>query len=209
MSYLRPRSGLGSNQSKPSKFALVRRSMRDSMGSDAVNYSLNVTGSHPFSTSGSVALGSNQSAPGNYGRVARAMGMGAAAVEYALTQSGPVLQPPPPPPKGRVLSIPRGAARRYGFGSLGDATDAPLATSLALPTLAAPTIVDPAVDPWSDWRTQMLTQTSAIAAAQQDFTSRESLQRWFQIAATLAIPLSAAIWRAIFRGGKGSTRDFE
>ena len=205
MSYLRPRqASLGSNQSKPSKFALVRRSMRDSMGSDAIDYSLNITGSHPFATSGSVALGSNQSAPGKYARVARAMGMGATALEYGLTQAGPVVLAPPPPPS-RALSMPRGAARRYGFGSLGDATDQPLATSLAQPTLAAPTIVDP----WSDWRTQMLTQTSAIAAAQQDFTQRESLQRWFQIAATLAIPLSAAIWRAIFRGGRGSAKDFE
>jgi len=132
--------------------------------------------------------------------------MGATAMEYGLTQAGPVANPPPPPPptKAQALSIPAGA-RRYGFGSLGDDTDQAPATVLAQPTLAVPTLVDP----WSDWRVQMLNQTSSIAAAQQDFTARESLQRWFQIGATLAIPLSAAIWRAIFRGSRGSQRDYE
>jgi hypothetical protein len=70
------------------------------------------------------------------------------------------------------------------LGSLGDGdSDAPL------------------VDPQA-WRDEMLANVKGVRAAQEDFTRRESLQRWFQIAATLAIPLSAAVWRAIFRSSR-------
>ncbi len=57
----------------------------------------------------------------------------------------------------------------------------------------------------------MLAQTKIIAAAQQDFTQREIKARYLQIAATLAIPLAAAAWRAIGRvlSGRREERDFE
>jgi hypothetical protein len=154
----------------------------------------------------SKALGSTQSRPSTFKRVARGLGdidLGAkvrianprrirvrASTALGSTQSRP----------STFKRVARG-----GFGSLGDVTDAQPPTSLAQQSLAAPTIVDPTLQ----WQQSMLEQTTAIAAAQAEFTRRESLQRWFQIGATLAIPLSAAIWRAIFKGGRGSQRDYE
>lgn len=97
---------------------------------------------------------------------------------YPIIVNGPGLQGPP----DWYLAM-QGA-------SLGDDT----------PTTGAATLTDGT----TQWQQAMLSQTSAIAAAQQEFTKRESLQRWIQIGATLAIPLSAAIWRAIFRGSRDS-----
>lgn len=56
---------------------------------------------------------------------------------------------------------------------------------------------------------QQLAQLKTIAAAQTEFTRRESLQRWIQIGATLSIPLAGAIWRAIFRSGGRRGSDIE
>jgi hypothetical protein len=86
------------------------------------------------------------------------------------------------PPGQRVLRGPN------TLGSLGD--DAPGGS-----TLAAPTIADPAT---MQWQANVLAQLQAGVATMQ----KAELQKWLQIAATVLIPVSAAIWKAIFRGGR-------
>lgn len=54
-----------------------------------------------------------------------------------------------------------------------------------------------------DWRSKMLAQQTGMTSWMERWVKRDELQRWIQIAATLAIPLSAAIWKAIFRGARG------
>lgn len=93
-------------------------------------------------------------------------------------------------PPGRWL--PRSAP---SLGSLGD--DADTGSTLSTPTIADPTF---------QWQANVLTQLQAGVTT----LKHAELQKWLQIAATLAIPLSAAIWRAIFRsggrpGGDGTT----
>lgn len=105
---------------------------------------------------------------------------------------------PKPKPVPRTQKIGAGSAmhgvpdwyRAMSGCSLGD--DAP--------TTGAATLTDGT----ATWQQAMLSTSQRIAAAQEEFTKRESLQRWIQIGATLAIPLSAAIWRAIFRGSRDS-----
>lgn len=53
------------------------------------------------------------------------------------------------------------------------------------------------------WRTAMLSSQHDMVAWQERWVKRDELQRWLQFGATLAIPLSAAIWRAIFKGARG------
>lgn len=53
-----------------------------------------------------------------------------------------------------------------------------------------------------DWRTSMLEEQRKVSGWQERWVKRDELQRWIQIGATLAIPLSAAIWKAIFRAGR-------
>jgi len=48
-----------------------------------------------------------------------------------------------------------------------------------------------------EWRRQMLAQQQSMTAWIERWVKRDELQRWLQFGATLAIPLSAAIWRAI------------
>jgi hypothetical protein len=62
-------------------------------------------------------------------------------------------------------------------------------------TLSNPTITDPTLQ----WQANVLSQLQAGVATMQ----KAELQKWLQIAATLSIPLAAAIWRAIFRRGAG------
>lgn len=50
-----------------------------------------------------------------------------------------------------------------------------------------------------DWRMAMLAQQKSMTSWQERWVKRDELQRWIQIGATLMIPLSAAIWKAIFR----------
>ncbi len=50
-----------------------------------------------------------------------------------------------------------------------------------------------------EWRKKMLEQQTGVTAWMERWVKRDELQRWLQLAATLAIPLSAAIWKAIFR----------
>lgn len=131
------------------------------------------------------SLGSSQSRPSRFVRVSRGVALGS-------SQSRP----------SKFVRVAR------GFGSLGDATDAEPPTSLAQPTITTnPTIVDPTVQ----WQADMLAQTKLMVASQQDYAAREVQQKWIQIGATLLIPLSAAVWRAIGRllAGRRSSRDFE
>lgn len=51
----------------------------------------------------------------------------------------------------------------------------------------------------AEWRRQMLEQQKSVTSWMERWVKRDELQRWLQLGATLAIPLSAAIWRAIFR----------
>jgi hypothetical protein len=76
------------------------------------------------------------------------------------------------------------------LGSLGDDPSDPTA-------LSTPTITDPTLQ----WQANVLGQLQAGVA-----TLRVAeLQKWLQIAATLSIPLAAAIWRVIFRRGTDPT----
>lgn len=54
----------------------------------------------------------------------------------------------------------------------------------------------------AQWRTAMLEQQKEVVAWQERWVKRDEFQRWLQLGATLAIPLSAAIWKAIFRAGR-------
>lgn len=97
---------------------------------------------------------------------------------YPIVVNGPGLQGPPD------------WYRAMQGASLGDDTATTGATELT--------------DGNTTWQQSMLSEVQGVRAAQDEFTRRESLQRWIQIGATLAIPLSAAIWRAIFRGSRDS-----
>lgn len=120
----------------------------------------------------------------------RALG---SVVEYPVGQvaidivSKPL--PPPPPPKpppqqrqqfSRRLPL----ATRLGLGgTLGDTTPA--------------TVIDP--DTRAFHQRSLELQSQMVAQQQGDKT-----QKWIQIAATIMIPVSAAIWRAIGVGRKRS-----
>lgn len=54
----------------------------------------------------------------------------------------------------------------------------------------------------AQWRAAMLSSQQEMVAWQERWVKRDELQRWLQFGATLAIPLSAAIWRAIFKAGR-------
>jgi hypothetical protein len=60
-------------------------------------------------------------------------------------------------------------------------------------TLSQPTITDRTFQ----WQANVLAQLQAGVTAMK----HAELQKWLQIAATLSIPLAAAIWRAVFRRG--------
>ena len=51
----------------------------------------------------------------------------------------------------------------------------------------------------AEWRKKMLEQQTGVTSWIERWVKRDELQRWLQLGATLAIPLSAAIWKAIFR----------
>jgi hypothetical protein len=64
-------------------------------------------------------------------------------------------------------------------------------------TLSTPTITDPTFQ----WQADVLAQLRAGVKTLQT----AELQKWLQVAATLSIPLAAAIWRVIFRRGADPT----
>jgi hypothetical protein len=97
-------------------------------------------------------------------------------------------------PMGSVVSQPMGRrVSRFApqLGSLGDDPTPPT-------TLSAPTIADPATAQWQD---NVLVQ---LAAGVKTLQTAE-LQKWLQILATVSIPLSAAIWKMIFKRGVSDT----
>ena len=83
------------------------------------------------------------------------------------------------PPRAKIANV--------ALGSLGDD---PSSTALEQPSLANPTVVDPVDEQTRQWQAAVLNQINSGANALER-------QRWFQIAATLSIPLAAAVWRAI------------
>jgi len=88
------------------------------------------------------------------------------------------------PPRPRIG---RNVFASSSLGSLGD--DAPPTT-----TLSTPTVTDAFQQATLDWQSAILAKLQAGATT----LKTEELQRWLQIAATLAIPLTAAIWKAIW-----------
>lgn len=122
--------------------------------------------------------------------------------EYGVITSTTL--PPPPPPRARTRAVGRLAHSgqpawyRAMQGTTLGADDPEPSTSLAQPSLP----VDP-VDPGTrEFRTKLLASHEQLIKIGERWVRREELQRWLQIAATLAIPLSAVIWRAIFRAGR-------
>lgn len=82
---------------------------------------------------------------------------------------------------------------RYSLGSLGD--DAPSGTTLTGgTTLSNPTILDPQTQQFQQMVMDQLQQGVKLMQT-------SNLTKWLQIAATLAIPLTAAVWKAIFKKG--------
>lgn len=74
------------------------------------------------------------------------------------------------------------------LGSLG-ADDSGGATTLSQPTITDPLTVQ--------WQANVLAQLQAGVATMR----HAELQKWLQIAATVSIPLFAAIWKVIFKKG--------
>jgi len=107
--------------------------------------------------------------------------------EYTVmpATTSPPPPPPPPPPKARLARAQRALARTSSFGSLG--ADEPEMTE-------------------AQWRAAMLASQREVTEWQKHWVKRDEFQRWMQLGATLAIPLSAAIWRAIFRAGRGAAK---
>jgi hypothetical protein len=97
---------------------------------------------------------------------------------YPMTVHGPALQGPPD------------WYRAMQGASLGDdqASGAPVIT-----------------DGVAQWQQAMLSTTQQIADAQTAMAEKDKWIRYLQIAATLSIPLAAAVWKMIFRGGSGGT----
>ncbi len=95
-----------------------------------------------------------------------------------------------PAPVAKAALARAAKKQRRQFGSLGDDTQG---TGLETGTLQTPTITDPTVT----WQNNVLEQLQAGVATMK----MAELQKWLQIAATLSIPLAAAIWRVIFKRG--------
>ena len=70
-------------------------------------------------------------------------------------------------------------------------------------SLQTPTLVEPGPQ-MTAWQERLLSQSQATDQTIQKYMATETRQRWVQIAATLSIPLAAAIWRLIFGVGRQS-----
>ena len=85
-------------------------------------------------------------------------------------------------PSGRRVS-------RFSLGtSLGADDDVGQASDLTVPTID---------DGTRQFQRDILASTRAIQAHERERIRKEEIRGWVQIAATLSIPLAAAIWRAI------------
>jgi hypothetical protein len=49
----------------------------------------------------------------------------------------------------------------------------------------------------AQWKSDLLAGQRELIAAQRKWAQGDSFQKWIAIGATLAIPLSAAVWRAL------------
>ena len=99
-------------------------------------------------------------------------------------------RPPGAPISRSALGdAPRWYSAMYGT-SLGDDTT---------PASATPVLTDGP----TDWQASMLSNSNQLLSAWQDYIKKDQIARYVQVAATLAIPLSAAIWRMIFKSGRG------
>lgn len=85
---------------------------------------------------------------------------------------------------GVSTEIPSRIPQRYvrTLGSLGDDSGT---------TLSQPTLIDPAT---SAWQQQVIDQLQAGVKTMQ----AAELQKWLQIAATVAIPVLGLAWKAVF-----------
>lgn len=68
-------------------------------------------------------------------------------------------------------------------------------TTLGDDTLGAMT--PPAPLTQEQWQAEMLASSKELVAAQKHWADGDKMQKWIAIGATLAIPVSAAIWRAL------------
>ncbi len=91
---------------------------------------------------------------------------------------------------GSSTVIPQYRRPRVSLGSLGDDASGT--------TLSQPTLPDPAT---LQWQADVKAQLAAGVATMQ----KAELQKWLQIAATVSIPLFAAIWKVIFKRGVSDT----
>ena len=113
-------------------------------------------------------------------RTRQALGADMAHGPRWYTAMGSITSQPPPP------GVRTYRPTQMMLGSLGDD---PAGTT----TLSGPTVTDPT----AVWQANVLAQLQAGVNTMKT----SELQKWLQIAATLAIPVSAAIWKAIFRSG--------
>jgi hypothetical protein len=67
-------------------------------------------------------------------------------------------------------------------------------------SLQTPTLVEPGPT-MAAWQDALIKQSQATDQTIQNYMATETKQRWIQIAATLSIPLAAAVWRLIFGRG--------
>jgi len=89
--------------------------------------------------------------------------------------------------------MPRYRRPRVAYGSLGSLGD----DTSGAATITTPILVDPATQAW---QANVLAKLEAGVATLQ----KAELQKWLQIIATVSIPLSAALWKMIFKKGVSS-----
>lgn len=128
--------------------------------------------------------------------------LGASAIECGTLVSVPS-SPPPPPPRKRTLAQRAQAARLRRYGAKLATAFRPDALKFTPDAYAFGDDATPMTE--EQWRAKMLTETQGQSQWLERWVKRDEMQRWIQIAATLAIPLSAAIWRAIFRATRRDT----
>lgn len=54
-----------------------------------------------------------------------------------------------------------------------------------------------------EWQSQMLAAQDRLVAVGEKYVRQEKVQKLLQLAATLAIPLSAVVWRRLFQWWQG------
>jgi hypothetical protein len=95
------------------------------------------------------------------------------------------------------ISTPRGTARRFPMQGIPDWYAQMQGTSLGDDTLGAMST--------EQFQAQSLANQRELIDAHKHWAEGDKLQKWIAIGATLAIPLSAAIWRALGVGRRRRT----